>query len=133
MTKRMLLILLLFSEFLTPVLCEDGYRLWLRFNRIENESIRLAYSDNFKSIRIHGNSDILNTAKKELRSGLGSLLGYNVSIEHSPSASTTFDIGTIGESPAIDRLLSKSEKDNIESEGFFLTIKEEESKKAANA
>ncbi|MCB0840075.1 MAG: hypothetical protein KDD99_25570, partial [Bacteroidetes bacterium] len=76
----MLIRLLLLSAFsvslcLSSIRAEDGYRLWLRYDKITNETIRQAYQNQISFIQFSGEGEILKTAKKELENGLKGLLG----------------------------------------------------------
>jgi alpha-glucuronidase len=61
------------------VLAEDGYRLWLRYDRIDDESLRAAYADAVHNIVLSTGSGVespvVTAARRELAGGLGGLLG----------------------------------------------------------
>lgn len=54
---------------------EDGYRLWLRYDKINNSSTLSNYQQNISGVMINSASLILKTAKEELLNGLQGLLG----------------------------------------------------------
>lgn len=58
-----------------PSKAEDGYRLWLRYDKIDNETLLTQYKDLVKAIHFYGTSPTLNVAKTELFNGLERLLG----------------------------------------------------------
>ncbi|MBX3739228.1 MAG: alpha-glucuronidase [Candidatus Didemnitutus sp.] len=69
-----------------PLRAEDGYRLWLRYDRIEDDTLRTAYIAQLTHLRlaatcIQANSPILASAKTELETGLQGLLGFAPNIE----------------------------------------------------
>jgi alpha-glucuronidase len=67
--------LLLFLLFTGPLsFAEDGYRLWLRYERIEDENLRAQYQKAISSIGMLGESPTLAIANKELLRGLSSIL-----------------------------------------------------------
>ena len=58
--------LFLFSD----LKAEDGYRLWLRYDKINNPRVLEQYLKNLSSVEVIGNSPTINIAKEELISGL---------------------------------------------------------------
>jgi alpha-glucuronidase len=72
---------------------EDGYRLWLRYDRIDDEGLRAAYVESIRSvILVTGtgtDSPVVSSARRELADGLGGLLGTSpvVMLEKSPGPS----------------------------------------------
>jgi alpha-glucuronidase len=66
------------------LLADDGYRLWLKYDRINNTSVKDAYIKSFGFIATTGNSDILNNAAKELQTGLAAMTGKEIAIVKVP-------------------------------------------------
>src|SRR5688572_33387260 len=60
---------------LLPSSAEDGYRLWLRYDKVKNESLLREYRSKIKSVYFTGSSPTLLAAKNELFTGLEGLLG----------------------------------------------------------
>jgi alpha-glucuronidase len=54
---------------------EDGYRLWLRYDRITDQRLLQQYRQTLASITFPANTPILTTARTELLTGLQGLLG----------------------------------------------------------
>ncbi|MEL6718696.1 MAG: alpha-glucuronidase family glycosyl hydrolase [Bacteroidota bacterium] len=116
-----LMLLMITSLF---VQAEDGYRLWLRYDKIESEAVRRTYAKQIKTIFVEGNTPTLNAAAHELTRGLSGLLGK--SLETVPKFSNkSVVIGVIGQSNQIDALVSEKEVDDLEEEGFFILKKDE--------
>ena len=66
---------------LVAALClfaEDGYRLWLRYDKIDNGSLLQQYRNQINSIIVNGSSPTLAIAKNELLTGLQGLLDKNI-------------------------------------------------------
>lgn len=60
---------------------DDGYRLWLNYKPISNESIRIATTRSAQFIAVPGGaSPVLKTAAEELQTGLQGLLGKSVPV-----------------------------------------------------
>ena len=68
-----ILLLLLF-----PGKAEVGYRLWLRYDVIQDKTLLASYQKCIKAILIDGNSPTLNATREELLIGLNGLLNTNV-------------------------------------------------------
>ncbi|RYY23620.1 MAG: alpha-glucuronidase [Chitinophagaceae bacterium] len=78
--KRMkLLLVIVLSVYV--VRSEDGYRLWLRFDKISNASLLGKYRNTISGIHSKGNSPTLSVAGTEIRDALSGLLGRPVSMQ----------------------------------------------------
>ncbi len=70
--------------FLTCISCtlqaDDGYRLWLKFDKIENKSKLKSYQSLIQSIQTQEKGPIAHTAVLELQQGLQGLLGKQIPI-----------------------------------------------------
>ena len=81
MRRRLLAFLLLLPGLLRA---EDGYRLWLRYDRLTDEPLRAAYAAALAQIVLATpagtESPTLAAARTELADGLGGLLGCNASV-----------------------------------------------------
>lgn len=112
--------LFLFLILSFEIIAEDGYRLWLRYDRIENNSLRESYLELFKQIYIDGRSDILASAGAELVRGLSGLLDQPVDLSDNAGNKTGILAGIIGQSGIIDQLISADTAAKVSSEGFIL-------------
>jgi alpha-glucuronidase len=69
---------------------EDGYRLWLRYDRIDDDALRAGYAAATRTIVLSTpagmESPTLSAARAELTAGLGGLLGTAVTVELEKSA-----------------------------------------------
>lgn len=77
MNRLFLLALLCFT---CTAYADDGYRLWLKYDRINDAARRQAYTESAQFIALTGSSPILKTAADELQLGLQGLLGKSVPI-----------------------------------------------------
>lgn len=73
------LLLLLFQ--LNFGYAEDGYRLWLRYDRIPDRHLLQQYRETLTTITFPASSPILTTARSELLTGLQGLLGQTPRIQ----------------------------------------------------
>jgi alpha-glucuronidase len=58
--------------------CEDGYRLWLRYDRVRNEHVLRHYKELIYGWIVEGNSPTDGVIRTELTTALNGLLGYPV-------------------------------------------------------
>ncbi|PPK86233.1 alpha-glucuronidase [Neolewinella xylanilytica] len=112
MQKSLILFFLLL--FTLRVSAEDGYRLWLRYDRITDESVRSGYVDRFATFRmgtgVDSSSATLRAAIDELRTGLAGMLGTNLAPARGAQKSGSGEL-TFARVPA----------DQIGAEGYRIT------------
>jgi len=93
---------------------EDGYRLWLRYDRVNNTSLLREYSEQIAGFTIYDQqSPTLGIAKKELLAGLSGLLGKKID-----STSHSIIIGKFA-NPRIRFLIGKAPGE-LGNEGFVI-------------
>ena len=98
---------------------DDGYRLWLRYDKIDNSKLLLGYREQLTSIRCSGASQILRAAKQELLNDLQGLLEKKISIVPSVINGTII-CGTSRSSADVKRSFSEKELDDLGDEGFTI-------------
>lgn len=95
---------------------EDGYRLWMRYEKVSDPTVLRHYQNTLQNILVAGNSPTLTIARHELENGLRGLLGFPV------SASKKINTGTIlagtFDSPQLQSFLAGNE--NLNTEGFII-------------
>jgi alpha-glucuronidase len=92
---RLLFLLLTSSLFLGTLRADDGYRLWLRYDRIKNDGYKAAALGTLQHIILQTSSGaegpIVASARHELHDGLGGLLGSapTITVTRRPLAKDT--------------------------------------------
>src|SRR5438552_2808964 len=76
MIRAFCFLLLLSLSFVSRA--EDGYRLWLRFNKVDNVKLLQEYKSSIRSLYFSASSATERIAKTELQNGLQSLLGQKI-------------------------------------------------------
>ncbi|MBM7540300.1 alpha-glucuronidase family glycosyl hydrolase [Amphibacillus cookii] len=66
----------------------SSYKAWLQYKQITNEPLKATYLKMLKSIHIVSNSNIVDSAVKELLLGIEAMLGRRPTIEKSPAEAT---------------------------------------------
>lgn len=121
MKKKLCLLLLPFFLFTKQSSAEDGYRLWLRYDKIDNPSLRNNYQSQISGILVQGSSPTLSAAKEELENGLTGLLGNKIAILSNLQDYTVI-AGTLSGSSIITSL-HLSESAQLNDEGFAILTK----------
>lgn len=101
---------------------EDGYRLWLRYDKIEDAALLKDYREILTGFYVDGNSPILNSVKKELTLGLSGVMGMNMTSAQSPSNKGLI-VGIIGQSEVLGKNISLEELNIVQKEGFLIQYK----------
>ncbi|UFH54635.1 alpha-glucuronidase family glycosyl hydrolase [Spirosoma sp. KNUC1025] len=85
---------------------DDGYRLWLKYDRIADAAKRETYARSAQFIALNGSSLILKTAAEELQAGLQGLLGKPIPIIASAGNQTGGILLTVNKAanPDVQRL-----------------------------
>ncbi|HTR28010.1 MAG TPA: alpha-glucuronidase family glycosyl hydrolase [Puia sp.] len=112
------LILLLLGR-LGATQAENGYRLWLRYDRIEDQRLLREYRLAIPSLDFPGSDPIISAARTELLNGLQGLFGEPGWL---PSVNGVVIIGTPASSPFVAQLPGADTLSRLGDEGF--TIRE---------
>lgn len=99
---------------------EDGYDLWLRYKRIDNNTLLSSYRKTITSIRMEGHSPTMDAVKKELEQGLNGLLQTNIPLTNGTPSSGTLIAGTRSSLAAL-KLFSADAGELSGPESFLIT------------
>jgi alpha-glucuronidase len=80
MKKQLCSLLVLFSLCICHLQAEDGYRLWLRYDKISDKSLLAAYKTQLSGLLLEGKSPTLAVIKEELINGISGLLDSKFSL-----------------------------------------------------
>jgi alpha-glucuronidase len=119
--KKSFLLFLLFLATLHAK-TEDGYNCWLRYNRVENKNLLVAYKQAVAALQVNGNSPAIDAAKKELIIGLKGLLGNDIPLISTASRNGTIIISkaeNLGDLPTS----IKNDLQKTGTEGFLICSK----------
>lgn len=110
------------------LLAEDGYRLWLRYDRIDNPAVLQQYNKAITGITINESSPSMSAAKEELVNGLQGLLGKTITLQKNNSANTII-AGTINGYPALRSMIDTKLLSDAGNEGFIIRTVQSTGKK----
>ncbi|HYK45933.1 MAG TPA: alpha-glucuronidase family glycosyl hydrolase, partial [Parafilimonas sp.] len=97
---------------------EDGYRLWLRYDKIDDDNLLAQYRNSISSIHFTNSSATLDAAKAELLNGLSGLLVKNIT-EQELIENGSIVAGPAGD-PTIHALIQANIFHKIGKEGFVI-------------
>ncbi|HEV2863555.1 MAG TPA: alpha-glucuronidase family glycosyl hydrolase [Pyrinomonadaceae bacterium] len=98
---------------------DDGYRLWLRYERLPPPAAR-AYGRLVGRIVVQGKSATLDAAREELSAGLSGLLGKPVPLQEDLNGYGAVIVGTPDSSPFVARRVPRARLKELGPEGFII-------------
>ena len=119
MRKTILLFVCLFATL--HLIAEDGYRLWLRYDKVSNPQLLQQYRNSIGAIQFKASTPVLQSAKKELLEGLQGLLEKKM-----PESATTDRLlaaGTPASSKLVQTLFTPAELSQLGEEGFMISTR----------
>lgn len=120
--KPLLVLLLLLLRVIAPqqLWAEDGYRLWQRYNLVQDAAKLAAYRQLIGELIITGDSPTIAAARKELQTGLSGLLGQTVMISKEPGQAQVLVAGTPASSALIKNAGIADRLKPLGDEGYLL-------------
>lgn len=113
----LLTMMVAFSAF---VYAEDGYRLWLRYDRISDDTKRKVYQSLLNYIVIEKTSPTFQVAEKELKHAFNGLMDFSPAITKGLQGAGALVIGTPSSSPLIASLNLQQNLKSLGDEGFYI-------------
>ncbi len=115
------IIVLFLSILLSPVLkADDGYRLWLRYDRVSDHVLLKSYSDAISGVLTEGRSATMNAASHELQAGLAGLLGIEIQCVTGVTSHGTVIAGSTANSALVRSLIGSNTINTVNGEGFVI-------------
>ncbi|HSU27733.1 MAG TPA: alpha-glucuronidase family glycosyl hydrolase [Chitinophagaceae bacterium] len=111
-----------FLSFTINMRAEDGYRLWLRYDLVQNKTLLNKYRAQVNACSLFGNSEIIEAARNELSMGLSGLLGGKIPVYNvTPgNAAKILFAGTPTTSAFIASLPYKEQLQQAGKEGYII-------------
>jgi alpha-glucuronidase len=120
---KKLIVFILFFCCLSDSRSENGYELWLRYQKINNPSLLAQYKKQLLSVTILGSSPTNFVTRTELTNALKGLTGNNYKVDSVSGSAHTFIAGTVSASPIFNAFVTKEELQKIGDEGFIIKAK----------
>lgn len=99
---------------------EDGYRLWLRYDKISQSELLSHYREHVTEVVIQESCPTFKAVQEELQKGLRGLLGKKIKVKSSVSKSGALIVGTPDKSPIVQKLVDASELESVGAEGYII-------------
>lgn len=106
----------------TRLMAEDGYRLWLRYDKISDAALLQQYRNKISTIELNASTATLQAAKEELFSGLEGLLGVKLT-GNLNNKNNLLVAGTPSSSSFVRSLVSAKEFSQLGNDGFIIQSK----------
>lgn len=119
MTVRRWLLIFWAAAVAGPLYAEDGYRLWLRYDRVADAQRLSEYRDRVREMVIE-EPQAFAAAGEELQRGLAGLLGKEIPQAAGVSGDGAVVIGTPRTSPLVRAWILPSQLDACASEGYLI-------------
>ena len=105
---------------ITKVFAEDGYRLWLRYDPINNPGLLKEYKAAIQSLYLEKTTPTLTVAKTELLTATRGLLGVTLNSTSNVNANGTLILGTPAGSKLIASLKLDEQLATVGPEGYVI-------------
>ena len=102
---------------------EDGYDLWMRYNKISNTALLNKYKAAIQYPFVTGESATTAVTQEELSKALSGLFGTTVRSNFNNIGNSTLICGTPDQSPEIDNLAESLHLNNVGNEGYIIITK----------
>jgi len=99
---------------------DDGYRLWLRYDRVSDPALLKSYTGTVRGILTEGQSTTINAASRELHAGLSGLLGNDIPIVTAVTSHGTVIAGSTANSELVRSLIGGNTIKEVNGEGFVI-------------
>jgi alpha-glucuronidase len=99
---------------------EDGYRLWLRYDLINDSSLLADYKEALSQIVVEGTSETMFAVRDELFTGLSGLMGKKIEFADKPRKGGLLIAGTPANSAMLRSIHAEEKLKNAGSEGFCI-------------
>lgn len=119
--KQTLVLMLLIAAYALPAPADDGYELWLKYRRIEDERLLQQYRQALACVALPGESKTIGIIRSELTRGLSQILGADVAFRALRSDENGLVIATASRSPIVQNLRRQGKLQKLGEEGFLIT------------
>ena len=126
--KKVLASVVLFLSFVVTIYAEDGYRLWLRYDKVDNLVKLAEYTNTITGVKFVGSSQAIDIAEQELLTGLMGLLDKQIPAISEIESDGIVLAGTLEELSPLSSELS-DRKDRLGKEGYCIVAERINDKK----
>jgi alpha-glucuronidase len=113
------ILLILFFYRVSPA--DDGYELWLKYRRVNNEHLLTQYRQALACVNIPGESQTLRIIRSELKKSLDPMLGVDMHFRAASAGENGLIIGTPARSDIVRQLHREGKLQGLGDEGYLIT------------
>lgn len=95
---------------------EDGYRLWLRYDKVSDAKLLSDYQKAVKGFKVHGSSPTLTVAGNELQTALSGLIG----LTKSTGTSNIVHLASLASTTSVEGIDIREKLKNVKKDGFII-------------
>jgi alpha-glucuronidase len=99
---------------------EDGYRAWLRYEKVEDKTLLRDYQNILRAVVLRGNSETSDAIQQELQQAIPGLLDIEVPFHNDIQVDGTLMIGTPENSEEIAGLDLENDLQEVGDEGYLI-------------
>jgi alpha-glucuronidase len=99
---------------------DDGYRLWLRYDKVTDPVLLKSYDLSLRGILLEGRSNTMDVASQELFAGLSGLLGHDVPVVSAVTSHGIIVAGSTKSSPLVCELVGGGNISGLSGEGYII-------------
>lgn len=118
---KILLGILLILRFSLEAPADDGYELWLKYRKINDEHLLKRYREAIACVIVPGESETLRIIRSELKRSLDVLLGVDMRYRAAAPGEKALVIGTPATSDIVRHLQREGKLQILGSEGYLIT------------
>ena len=118
--RRAAFALLVLLGSVAPARAEDGYDLWLRYQRIADADLLKQYRSAVNALIVGGESPTMNAAVSELRRGLRGLLDADIATAENVARDGALIVGTPARLPILAGLGLETDLRSVGNEGYLI-------------
>ncbi len=115
-----LIIWFVLNAFSLNALAEDGYKLWLRYNKISSPKLLSRYKSSVTQVVINPSCPVLKAAQEEIEMGLKGMFQKDIPVSSSVSVNGALILGTPDESPLVKNLIKTGDLNRLGEEGYVI-------------
>jgi alpha-glucuronidase len=104
----------------TLLSAEDGYRLWLRYDKISDDTLLNQYRSLISQVIVEGSSETMQAVREELTLGLSGLLDQKINMPDKPLPGNVLILGTPSRSAFIRTLNLDDILSTLGKEGYYI-------------
>ncbi len=113
----LLVLCILLVSLQSITVADDGYRLWMKYDKIADQAKLAEYQKLISSVVVEGGSPTCQVVRGELQKGLSGLLGKDIPVSQDGSVV----VGTTEDSELIRGLITPAVFKRLGPEGFFIS------------